>query len=112
PDRERPTIPVQARDMRPADRLYVGSGSKVRISGTSNVRDWQAESRVITGSLEVGPGFPISPDKVTGLGRVQAKADVYLGTRSLRSVDRNSSHDSDALDQVIHENLKAEQYPT
>ena len=32
-----------------------GSGSKVRIDGTSTIHDWEVEGLIIGGSIETGP---------------------------------------------------------
>src|SRR5882757_8078121 len=40
-------------------RLDARSGSKMRLEGTSTIHDWQVESPLILGYLEVGPNFPL-----------------------------------------------------
>ena len=42
-------------------RYDARSGSTMRVEGTSVVHDWRAVSKIVTGFLEVGPGFPTEP---------------------------------------------------
>src|SRR5271169_5429009 len=42
-------------------RFLPRTGSKMRLEGTSNIHDWQVESSLIGGYLEVGPAFPVEP---------------------------------------------------
>jgi hypothetical protein len=42
-------------------RFYAAPGSSMKMEGKSNIHDWQAESSLIGGSLEVGPAFPVEP---------------------------------------------------
>jgi len=48
------------------------SGSKIRIEGTSNIHDWQVESSIIGGMMEVGPGFPTEPGQAATPGKIDA----------------------------------------
>jgi hypothetical protein len=77
------------------------SGSKMRIEGTSNVHDWQVESSVISGSLEVGTGFPAEPGQAGTPGKIEAKGDVFIPVRSLTSKEKDGSHYSDAMDEIM-----------
>src|SRR5664279_5111790 len=65
------------------------SGSKMRIEGTSNIHDWQVESPFIAGIMEVGPNFPMEPGQVVTLGKVEAKAEVFIMVRSLKSIEKD-----------------------
>ena len=64
-------------------RYNAKPGSKMRIEGTSNIHDWQVESKFIGGYMEVGPNFPIEPGKAVTPGKVDAKAEVFIPVRSL-----------------------------
>src|ERR1035438_9055764 len=59
------------------------SGSKMRIEGTSNIHDWQVESPLIGGMMEVGPNFPTEPGQAATPGKVEAKGEVFIQVRSL-----------------------------
>jgi hypothetical protein len=84
------------------------SGSKMRIEGTSNIHDWQCESPFIGGMLEVGPGFPMDPGQAATPGKLEAKADVFIQVRSLKSVEKDGKPYSDKMDEVMWEHLKEE----
>jgi hypothetical protein len=84
------------------------SGSKMRIEGTSNIHDWQCESPFIGGMLEVGAGFPMEPGQAATPGKLEAKADVFIQVRSLKSVEKDGKPYSDKMDEVMWEHLKEE----
>ena len=88
------------------------SGSKMRIEGTANILHptWQIESPIIGGMLEVGPGFPTEPGQAVTPGKVEAKADVFIQVRSLKSVKEDGSHYDDRMDEVMCEHLKEAQF--
>ena len=81
------------------------SGSKMRIEGTSNIHDWQVESPFIGGMMQVGPGFPTQPGQAVTLGKVEAKADVFIQVRSLKSVEKNGRPYSDPMDEIMYGKL-------
>ena len=95
----------------PLQRFVARSGSKVRIEGTSNIRDWQVESRAIGGSLELGPGFPSEAGQVLQPGPVQAQAKTFISVRSLKSVDKDGRPYSDKMDETMYDSLKSQQHP-
>ena len=65
-----------------------GGGSKVKIHGTANIlhTQWDVESPTIIGSLEAGPAFPTEQGQAATPGKVDARADVIIMVRTLRSV--------------------------
>jgi len=81
-------------------------GSKVRIEGTSSVHDWQTESKLIGGSLEAGPGFPVEPGQTVPPGKVDAKVDVFIPVRSFKSVEKDGKVYSDKMDERMYEAMK------
>jgi polyisoprenoid-binding protein YceI len=87
------------------------SGSKIRIEGTSNIHDWQVESTLIGGFLEVGSNFPIEPGQSCAPGKVQAKADAFVTARSLKSLEKDGKPYSDKMDEVMYEHLNAAKSP-
>jgi RNA polymerase sigma factor (sigma-70 family) len=93
----------------PTQRFAARSGSRVRIEGTSNIRDWQVESPFIAGFLEVGPGFPLEPGQTLEPGPVQAQADVSIQVRTLKSVDKDGKPYSDKMDEIMYESLREQQ---
>jgi hypothetical protein len=99
-------LSVQAADE--ATRFYARAGSKMRLEGTSNIHDWQVESSLIGGYLEVGPGFPVEPGQAATPGKVQAKAEPFVMVRSLKSLEKDGKPYSDRMDEVMYEHLKAQ----
>ena len=82
------------------------AGSKMRIEGTSNIHDWQVENPFISGSLEVGPGFPTEPGQAATPGPVSAKAEVFIPVRSLKSIEKDGKPYSDKMDEIMWEHLR------
>ena len=84
----------------------------MRIEGTANIihTTWQIEGTLIGGTMEVGAGFPTEPGEAVTPGKVEAKADVFIPVRSLRSVKEDGSFYSDRMDEVMCEHLKEAQY--
>jgi hypothetical protein len=86
------------------------SGSKMRIEGTSNIHDWQVESPFIAGFMEVGPNFPTEPGQTVTPGKVEAKAEVFITVRSLKSLEKDGKPYSDKMDEVMWEHMKETEY--
>jgi hypothetical protein len=80
-------------------------GGKVRIEGTSSIHDWQVEGKLIGGSLEAGPGFPVEPGQAVPAGKVQAKVDAFIPVRSLKSIEKDGKPYSDSMDDIMYEKL-------
>jgi hypothetical protein len=79
---------------------------KIRIEGTSTIHDWQMESSLIGGFLEVGPGFPAEPGQEVKPGPIQAKVQVFVPVRSLKSLEKDGKPYSDKMDEIVYEKLK------
>src|ERR1035438_6244265 len=88
--------------------LAARSGSKMRIEGTSNIHDWQVESPLIGGMMEVGPNFPLEPGQAATPGKVEAKAEVFIQVRSLKSLEKDGKPYSDKMDEVMWEDRSEE----
>src|SRR5690242_19843276 len=86
------------------------SGSKMRIDGTANMihTKWRVASDLISGKLDVGPGFPIEAGQAVTPGPIVAQADVFIPVTSLKSVEEDGSHYSDPMDNIMYEKLKAD----
>jgi hypothetical protein len=91
--------------------LAARSGGKMRIEGTSNIHDWQVESSIIGGLMEVGPNFPMEPGQTVTPGKVEAKAEVFVQVRSLKSIEKDGKPYSDAMDGIMYEKLRATEDP-
>ena len=88
-----------------------GPDMKVRIEGTSTVHDWQVEGHLVGGSIEVGPGFPTEPGQTVTPGKFPVDVKVYIPVRSLKSVEKDGSHYSDKMDEVMYDKLKQSANP-
>ncbi len=92
-------------------RLYSRRGSKLRIEGTSNIGNWQAESSLIGGFLETGPGFPLEPGANITPGAVLATGEAFIMVQSLLSIEKDGKPYSAVMDQTIYKSLRAELFP-
>jgi polyisoprenoid-binding protein YceI len=79
------------------------AGSKVKIDGTSTVHEWTVESSIIGGYLELDPAMVADPQKAAP-GKVKANVTVSIPARQLKSGTK-------AMDNVMHDALKAQQFP-
>lgn len=84
-------------------RLDARSGSKMRIEGTSTVHDWQCESPLILGYIEVGPNFPLEAGQNVAAGKVEVKGEATITVKSLRSIEKDGKAYSDTMDQKMYE---------
>jgi hypothetical protein len=86
------------------------SGSKMKIDGTANMihTKWRVQGEIIQGKLDVGPNFPVEPGQAATPGAVTAMADVFIPVTSLKSVEEDGSHYSDAMDNIMYEKLKTD----
>src|SRR6267154_3738348 len=92
-------------------KFFAKSGSKMRLEGTSNIHDWQVESSLILGSLEVGPNFPSEPGQSLAPGKVDAHGEASVTVRSLKSLEKDGKPYSDKMDEVMDEKLKMPEFP-
>jgi len=79
------------------------SGSKVRLDGTSTVHEWTVESSIVGGYLELDSAILTDPQKAVP-GKVKANVMASIPARQLKS-------SSKAMDNVMHDALKAQQFP-
>jgi hypothetical protein len=92
-------------------RFYAKSGSKMRLEGTSNIHDWQVESSLIGGFIEVGSNFPIEPGQPAKPGEFAAEAEPFIIVHSLKSVEKDGKPYSDTMDQAMYGCLRATENP-
>src|SRR5437899_4229262 len=92
-------------------RLDARSGSKMRMEGTSTLHDWQVESPIIMGYLEVGPGFPLDPGQDVKPGKIEARGEASIMVRSLRSVESDGKYYSDKMDEKMWDMMSLPKYP-
>lgn len=103
------TLSLSAADQ--ANRLSAKSGSKMRIEGTSSLHDWQVESPLIGGFIDVGQNFPTEPGQDLKPGKSDAHVEAFITVRSLRSVEKNGTFYSDKMDEIMWEKFKPKEYP-
>jgi hypothetical protein len=82
-----------------------GPGNLVSIEGTSTMHDWRVVGKIIGGKLQVAPGFPTDATAAKP-GKVEAKADIFLPVRSLKSVKEDGSAYSASMDDIMYEKLQ------
>ena len=92
-------------------KLGARPGSKMRIEGDSTVHKWQVESKIIGGSLEVGPNFPTEPGQKVEPGKVEASGLARIDVRSLQSVKADGSPYEDKMDAKMWSMMKQEEHP-
>jgi polyisoprenoid-binding protein YceI len=83
-------------------------GNKVTVVGTSTTagvasHDWVVESSLIAGSMELDSVLATDPTKAAA-GKVNARVQVSVPSRQLKS-------GKTLMDNVMHEALKAQQFP-
>jgi len=88
----------------------VGLTNLVRIEGTSTIHDWQVESRLIGGSVEFPPEFLTGLQTHSWPTNLEIKAGVFIPVRSLKSVEADGRHYSDAMDEIMYGKLLAPQF--
>jgi polyisoprenoid-binding protein YceI len=91
--------------------LSARSGSKLRMEGTSNIHDWQCESPLILGSLQVSDNFPVEPGQAVNPAKVDVKGEAYVRVVSLKSKNKDGTPYEDKMDEVMWEHLKAQANP-
>lgn len=87
------------------------SGSKMRIEGTSVAHDWRAESPLILGFLEVGPGFPTEPGQTVTPGKIEARGAATVKVTTITSRKENGAPYSDTMDGTMYKMFKEPAYP-
>lgn len=80
-----------------------GTNNLIRIQGTSTFHDWEVESRIIGGYLDLGPDLLTDPVRVQP-GKVEAKVEVFVPVRSLVSM-RDGKPYSQAMDEMVSDKL-------
>jgi hypothetical protein len=92
-------------------RFDAMGGSKVRIEGTSNIHDWQCQSSLIGGFIEVGANFPTEPGQAVTPGKADAQVQAFIPVRGLKSVEKDGKPYSDKMDDIMYEKLKVTESP-
>ena len=106
---------LRAAPLRAADGMVRLSSArspdtKIRIEGTSTIHDWQVESPIIIGTMDVGAGFPMEPGQAATPGKLEAQADVAIPVTSLKSVKKDGTPYEDKMDAIMYGKLKQSQF--
>lgn len=83
------TVLVLALPLEALDTYKAKFGSKLRLDGDSSVHKWKAESRLVGGSFSIDTAALGKP------GMVEAKADVKIPVRQIKSGKKK-------MDEVMH----------
>src|SRR5262245_22112782 len=92
-------------------RLDARSGSKMRLEGTSTIHDWQVESPLILGYIEVGPNFPLEPGQTVTPAKVEAKGEAIVVVQSLRSINKDGKPYEAKMDDKMYHMMSYTNYP-
>ena len=79
------------------------TGSKMKIEGTSTIKDWSMEGGIIAGSLELDSKFVSDPTKAQP-GQVPSKGEVAIPVRTLKS-------GKTGMDTVAYQAMNQTNYP-
>ena len=90
--------------------MGAGVTNLVRIEGTSSVHPWQVEGHLIGGWAEFGPGFPTQSADAAPGAALAVRASVFIPVSSLKSVEADGSPYSDAMDGIMYEKMRAEEF--
>jgi hypothetical protein len=94
-----------------ATKYFSRANSKMRLEGTSNIHDWQMESSLIGGFIEVGENFPTEPGQAVKPGKVDIKAEPFVVVRSLKSLKKDGTPYNDAMDNIMYDKMKSQENP-
>jgi len=100
---------IAAVTLQAADVIVLRStpkGNKVRIEGTSTMHPWQVESAIIGGTAEVGSNFPLKSGAEVKPGPVEAKVDVFIPVRQLKSIEKDGKPYKTAMDNRMYEAMR------
>jgi YceI-like domain len=92
-------------------RFDASPGSKVTVKGTSNIHEWRAEGGLISGFLEVGPGFLSAPADAPKERKIEARAEVFIPVRNLKAVGKTWEPDNEQITVAMHRMLQAQEHP-
>jgi len=98
-------VPLQAAEGWTRFGPKPGLKSKVRIEGTSTIHDWRVESPLVGGYLEVGPNFPLQAGADAKPGKVDARVEAFIPVGSLKSLEKDGTPYSTAMDDIMYEKL-------
>jgi polyisoprenoid-binding protein YceI len=79
------------------------TGSKMKIDGSSTLKDWSMEGGIIAGAIELDSKFVSEPTKAQP-GKIPAKVEVSIPVRTLKS-------GKTGMDNVAYQALNQTNYP-
>jgi hypothetical protein len=87
---------------------YIGQprGSSLKLDGTSNIHNWTAETSAVGGRMDLDSNFPLDPSKEPPKDlKVKPFVEVTIPVRQLQSSGKSP------MDSVMHEHMKADEFP-
>jgi polyisoprenoid-binding protein YceI len=87
-------------------------GNSVRVEGTSTAHDWEMQSTVIGGFLELGTGVTLDKAQASPAGldgdKLPAKAHAIIPVSQLHS---KADHLPEVMEGLMQKNMKASDFP-
>jgi hypothetical protein len=90
---------------------YEAVKGKIRIEGTSNIDDWQVETKSVAGHFKAEADFPVHVSGAVADRKKAPETDVLIDVRSLRSVEKDGKPFSNLMDEIMYAKLKAPDNP-
>lgn len=69
------------------------------------MHDWQVESSLVGGLVEIGPAFPLRSGATVKPGDVDVRATAFIPVGSLKSLKEDGTPYSTKMDDILHEKL-------
>src|SRR4051794_17807427 len=87
---------------------YIGQprGSSLKLDGTSSIHPWTATTSAVGGRMDLDSNFPLDPSKEPPKDlKVKPFVEVTIPVRQLQSSGKSP------MDSVMHEHMKADEFP-
>ncbi len=91
----------------PEVRFHTSAGSKLSVRGGAGLGQWQAETRILSGTVDADARF------LTGTRSSPPikKAELFVPVRSLKSVGQSWEPYNEQINAVVYKQLRAEGFP-
>jgi hypothetical protein len=104
---------VKAAEEAPAGKLTrfdAVPGSKIMVESQGSIHNWKAEATLISGFVELAPGFLDTAEEST-TGPRPARAEVFIPVHNLKGVGENWEPYNEPRTGTMHKRLRADDYP-
>jgi hypothetical protein len=92
-------------------RFNAISESKVTLKGEYRIREWHAEGTLLSGFLDVEPGFPVLSGASGRATELLAHGEVFVPVRNLKAVGQSQEEDTEQMTKMLHRTLRADENP-